>query len=94
MKVVGERLQNYGEQLLHGHQYRLVRGRSAVDVLYRSVVEVRACLDGVGYVWWAFWDVEGGSKTYAALRCWIGCEDVTRLECGWDGCGASWPHVS
>ena len=39
--VVVDRIQDYGKDLFHHLQFGLVRGRSAVNVLYRSVV--RAC---------------------------------------------------
>ena len=38
-KVVADRIQDYGGDLFHRLQYGSVRGRSAVDVLYRSVVK-------------------------------------------------------
>ena len=36
-KVVAHRIQDFGGELFHRLQDGLVRGRSAVDVLYRSV---------------------------------------------------------
>lgn len=46
--------------MLHRYQYGSVRGRSAVDMLYKSVVEVRERMDGGVSVGWAFWDVKRG----------------------------------
>ena len=40
-KVVTDRIQEEGSSILHHQQYGSVRGRSAVDVLYRSVVKAR-----------------------------------------------------
>ena len=49
-KVVADRIQVEGRSPLHQQQYGSVRGRSAVDVLYKSVVKARQCLDGGGSV--------------------------------------------
>ena len=57
--VVADRLQDYGELLLHHHQVVSVRGRSAVDVLYQSVKDTTTCLEGGGSMGRAFWDVKG-----------------------------------
>ena len=38
-KVVADRIQDFGGDLFHHLQFGSVRGRSAVDVLYRSVVK-------------------------------------------------------
>ena len=43
-KVVADRIQEEGSAILHQQQYGSVRGRSAVDVLYRSVVKARQSL--------------------------------------------------
>ena len=59
-KVVADRIQDYGCNLFHHLQFDSMRGRSAVDVLYRSVVRARRCLDVGGGVGWGFWDVRGG----------------------------------
>ena len=40
-KVMADRIQDYGKDLFHHLQFGSVRGRSAVDVLYRSVVRSR-----------------------------------------------------
>lgn len=53
-KVVADRIQAVGKQILHHQQYGSVRGRSAVDVLYKSVVTARECLENQGSVGWAF----------------------------------------
>ena len=53
-KVVADRIQDYGGDLFHHLQFGSVRGRSAIDVLYRSVVKVRRCLDAGGAVGWGF----------------------------------------
>ena len=47
-KVVVDRIQDFGGHLFHHLQFGSVWGRSAVDVLYRSVVKTRQCLDGGG----------------------------------------------
>ena len=59
-KVVADRIQDYGDELFHKLQFGSVRGRSAVDMLYRSVVRARACIDKGGSVGWGFWDVKVG----------------------------------
>ena len=59
-KVVADRIQDEGSSILHPQQYGSVRGCSAVNVLYRSVVKARQSLEGGGSVGWAFWDVKGG----------------------------------
>ena len=43
-KVVADRIQEEGESVFHHQQFGLVCGRSAVDVLYKSVMEGRKCL--------------------------------------------------
>ena len=53
-KVVADRIQDYGKDLFHHLQFGSVRGRSAVDILYRSVVRARRCLDAGGGVGWGF----------------------------------------
>ena len=47
-KVVADRIQDCGKDLFHHLQFGSVRGRSAVDVFYRSVVRARRCLDSGG----------------------------------------------
>ena len=59
-KVVADRIQDFGGKLFHRLQYGSVRGRSAVDVLYKSVRGARKCIHGEGSVGWGFWDVKGG----------------------------------
>ena len=84
-KVVGDRIQDFGGHLFHRLQYGLVRGRSAVDVLYRSVVRARRCIDGGGSVGWGFWDVKGGFQNVAGggvLECLSEVEG-TRGLCKW-----------
>ena len=49
-KVVTDRIQEEGSSILHHQQYGSVWGRSAVDVLYKSVVRARQCLDNGGSV--------------------------------------------
>ena len=56
-KVVADRIQEEGSSILHHQQYGSVCGRSAVDVLYKSVVRARRSLEGGGSVGWVFWDV-------------------------------------
>ena len=82
-KVVADRIQEEGSSILHYQQYGSVRGRSAVDILYKSVVSARQCLDHGGSVGWAFWDVKGGFQNVRSadvlsrigrcgpLRCWL-----------------------
>ena len=53
-KVVADRIQEEGESVLHHQQFGLVHGRSAVNVLYKSVMEARKCLEGMGSVGWHF----------------------------------------
>ena len=49
-KVVADRIQEEGSSILHHQQYGSVRGRSAVDILYKSVVKARQCLESRGSV--------------------------------------------
>ena len=84
-KVVADRIQDFGGQLFHRLQYGSVRGRSAVDVLYRSVVRARACMDGGGSVGWGFWDVKVGFQNVVGEEVLRGLGEVegTRGLCGW-----------
>ena len=101
-KVVADRIQMEGRSLLHHQQYGSVRGRSAVDVLYKSVVTASQCLDGGGSVGWAFWDVKGGFQNVGSaevlarmegcgpLRCWLPWlqrfMSPREFEVAWDSC--------
>ena len=83
--VVADRIQDFGGALFHRLQYGSVRGRSAVDILYRSVVRARRCMDGEGSVGWGFWDVKGGFQNVAGggvLDCLSEVEG-TRGLCKW-----------
>ena len=57
-KVVADQLQEAG--LLHRHQYGSVKGRSALEVVFRAVTRAQRCLAKGGSVAWGFWDVKGG----------------------------------
>ena len=100
-KVVADRIQEEGSSILHHQQYGSVRGRSAVDVLYKSVVKARQSLEGGGSVGWAFWDVRGGFQNVRGtevlarmeictpLRCWLPWLErfmsPREFEVAWDG---------
>ena len=49
-KVGADRMQDFGGDLFHYLQFGSVKGRSAVDVLYRSVVKARRYIDEGGDV--------------------------------------------
>lgn len=49
-KVVAGRIRDEGSSILHHQQYGSVRSRSAVDVLYKSVVTARQWLESGGSV--------------------------------------------
>ena len=80
-KVVADRIQEEGSSILHQRQYRSVRRRSAVDVLYRSVVKARQSLGGGGSVEWAFWDVKGGFQNVRSAEVLARVERCTPLRC-------------
>ena len=100
-KVVADRIQEEGSSILHDQQYGSVRGRSAVDVLYKSVVKARQSLEGGGSVGWAFWDVKGGFQNVRSTnvlarmegctpqRCWLPWLErfmsPREFEVAWDG---------
>ena len=100
-QVVADRIQEEGSSILHHQQYGSVRGRSAVDVLYKSVVKARQSLKGGGSVGWAFWDVKGGFQNVRSaevlarmerctpLRCWLPWLErfmsQREFEVAWDG---------
>ena len=100
-KVVADRIQEEGSSILHHQQYGSVRGRSAVDVLYKSVVKASQCLVNRGSVGWAFWDVKGGFQNVRSaevlnmiggcgpLRCWLSWlkrfMSPREFEVAWDG---------
>ena len=100
-KVVANRIQVEGRSLLHHQKYGSVRGRSAVDVLYKSVVKARQCMDGGVSVGWSFWDVKGGFQNVGSaevlarmegcgpLRCWLPWlqrfMSPREFEVAWDG---------
>ena len=100
-KVVADRIQKEGSSILHHQQYGSVRGRSAVNVLYKSKVKVRQCLQNGGLVGWAFWDVKGGFQNVQSaevlnriggcgpLRCWLSWLErfmsPWEFEVAWEG---------
>ena len=100
-KVVANRIQEEGSSILHPQEYGSVRGRAAVDVLYRSVVKARQYLESGGSVGWAFWDVKGGFQNVRSaevlsriggcgpLRCWLSWLErfmsPREFEVAWDG---------
>ena len=73
--------QEEGSSILHHQQYGSVRGRSAVDVLYKSVVKARQSLEGGGSVGWAFWDVKGGFQNVRSADVLARMESCTPLRC-------------
>ena len=84
-KVVADRIQAFGGDLFHRLQFGSVKGRSAVDGLYRSVVKARRCINEGGDVGWGFWDVKGGFQNVVGgevLSCLADVEG-TRGLCGW-----------
>ena len=80
---MADRIQEEGSSILHPQQYSSAGGRSAVDVLYKSVVEARQCLKGGGSLRWAFWNIKRGFQNVRSaevlarlgvcgpLRCWL-----------------------
>lgn len=54
VKMVADIIQDSGEELHHHLQYGSLRGRSAVDVLYRSVKRTRLSMSRGGSIGWAF----------------------------------------
>src|SRR5258706_9040477 len=57
-KVVADELQDEG--LFHRHQYGSVKGRSALEPVFREVVRAQRALATKGTVAWGMWDVRGG----------------------------------
>ena len=45
--------------LLHRYQFRGVRGRSALEAMFRAVVKAQRCMARGGEVAWGFCDVKG-----------------------------------
>ena len=84
-KVMADRIQDYGDELFHRLQYGSVRGRLAVDMLYRSVLKARTCMDRGGSVGWGFWDVKGGFHNVVGEEVCglLGGVEGTRGLCGW-----------
>ena len=52
-------LQNANEELLHHLQFGCVRGRSAIDAVFRQVAKAQRCLAHKGRAGWGLWDVKG-----------------------------------
>ena len=57
-KVVADELQE--ADLLHGGQFGGVKGRSALEGVFKAVTKARRCMGSGGNVAWGFWDVSGG----------------------------------
>ena len=55
--MVADHLQD--ADLLHHYQFGAVKGRSALEVVFRAVVKARRCMAGGGDAGWGFWDVKG-----------------------------------
>ena len=84
-KVVAGKIQGQGEWVLHDQQFGSVRRRSGIDVLYKSVMEVRKCLKHMGSFGWAFWDVKGGFQNVRSAQ------ELARMAgCGPLQCWNTW----
>ena len=84
-KEVADRIQDLAGDLFHHLQFGSVRGWLSVDVLYRSVVKGRRCINDGGVVRWGFWDVKGGFQNVVGgevLDC-IARVEGTRGLCKW-----------
>ena len=57
-KVVADELQEV--ELLRGGQFGGVKGRSALEGVFKAVTKARRCMESGGKVAWGFWDVSGG----------------------------------
>ena len=57
-KVVADKLQQAG--LLHRHQFGSVKGKSAIDAVFREVTRVQQYLSAGGKAGWGLWDIKGG----------------------------------
>ena len=80
-KVVADRIQEEREVALHHHQFGSVRGRAAVYVLYKLVMEARKCLEDMGSVGWAFWDVKGGFQNVRSATVLARLAKCSPLRC-------------
>ena len=69
-KVVADKIQDFGGDLFHYLQFGSVRGRSAVDVLYRLVVRARRCLNVGGELAGALGMLRVSSRMWCGVRCW------------------------
>ena len=86
-KVVADRIQDFSGDLFHHLQFGSVSGRSAVVMLYLSVVRVRRCIEQEGIVGWGFWNMKGGFQNVVWLKVldYLVRVEVTRGLCGWVG---------
>lgn len=57
-KVVAEELQEAG--LFYRHQYGSIKGRSALEPVFREVLRAQRALAKKAKVAWGVWDVQGG----------------------------------
>lgn len=83
-KVVPDSITDLGGELFHCLQYGSVQGRSAIDVLYKSVRKARHCIDGGGIVGWGFCDMKGGFQNIVRAEVLERLKGVagTRALCG------------
>ena len=79
--MVDDRIKEEGSSILHHQQYGSVRGRSTVDVLYKSVVRARLRLEGGGSGGWALWDVKGGFQNVRSAEVLARMEGCTPPRC-------------
>ena len=97
--MVADHLQD--ADLLYYHQFRTVKGCSAVEVVFRAVVKARRCMDGGADAAWGFWDVKKGFQNVTKKeviermgiteegrrwRRWItSCMGESSFAVSWDG---------
>ena len=65
-KVVADELQE--AELLHRGQFGGVKGRSALEGVFKAVTKARRCMESGGKVGWGFWDVSGGFQNVILVQ--------------------------
>ena len=68
--------------LLHGGQFGGVKGKSALEGVFKAVTKTRRCMGSGGNVAWGFWDISGGFQNVIPMQV-LERMDKTRIGRKW-----------
>ena len=79
-KVVADEIKE--ADLLHGGQFGGVKGKSALEGVFKAVTKTRRCIGSGGNVAWGFWDISGGFQNVIPMQV-LERMDKTRIGRKW-----------